>query len=378
MLAPALLFAVAAAYATDFPTGQILDDVKCQGDATESYALYLPKAYTPERAWPVIFAFDPGARGRNGVERYQAAAEQYGYIVAGSNNSRNGQDDNPAVAALSHDVIARFHIDPKRIYTAGMSGGARVAMGVAVSSPEKIAGVIASSATYPDGVRRRSLRFPVFATAGTEDFNHLEMRRLDRDLTTPHHLEIFDGGHVWLSSELALQAVEWMEIQAMKYGVKARDARELDRILGKRLLIAGDKRDKAAFLALQSIATDFEGLTDVAAVAARVKDLSEDKNIRDALRRDLDEDAREARMLDEVVAAEERLDTGDSHAEALIELRSRWRLLSEQSMAADDSVERRLARRVLGALSAGPRTRDRDYLDIIREYRAVRGGRAGD
>ena len=33
---------------------------------------------------------DPGARGRAIVETYQAAAEQYGYIVAGSNTSRNG------------------------------------------------------------------------------------------------------------------------------------------------------------------------------------------------------------------------------------------------------------------------------------------------
>ena len=38
----------------------------------------------------MILAFDAGDVGGGGVERYQAAAEQYGYIVAGSNNSRNG------------------------------------------------------------------------------------------------------------------------------------------------------------------------------------------------------------------------------------------------------------------------------------------------
>ena len=47
------------------------------------------------------------------------------------------------------------------------------------------------------------------------------MRLLDRALTSPHRLAIFDGGHVWLSSELAIEAVEWMELQAMKSGAQA-------------------------------------------------------------------------------------------------------------------------------------------------------------
>ena len=86
--------------------GAILDDVKCEADPSQSYALYVPSNYTPDRAWPVIFAFDPGARGHVPVERYQAAAETYGYIVAGSNNSRNGSwaGSNAAVQAMTTDI----------------------------------------------------------------------------------------------------------------------------------------------------------------------------------------------------------------------------------------------------------------------------------
>src|SRR3974390_2928293 len=150
MLALALAIAAAALAQNGGPrpaepaTGQVIADVKCANDATQSYALYLPTAYTAARAWPVIFPFDPAGRGQNGVDRYQAAAEQYGFIVAGSNNSRNGMPSGKAIESMSGDVIARFHIDPKRIYTAGMSGGSRVAMSVALSST-KVAGVIASS-----------------------------------------------------------------------------------------------------------------------------------------------------------------------------------------------------------------------------------------
>ena len=214
---PPLIAALFAAAVAGIPTGAIVENVRCEKDAEQGYALYLPAAYTGERAWPVILAFDPRARGRTPVERYQAAAEKYGYIVAGSNNSRNGswEVSMKAATAMAADVDARFRVDPKRVYTAGMSGGARVAMGLALGS-DLIAGVVASSAGYPDSRPRKTVPFVVFGTAGTEDFNYQEMRELDRTLNSPHRVAIFDGGHVWLSSELATEAVEWLELRWLR------------------------------------------------------------------------------------------------------------------------------------------------------------------
>jgi poly(3-hydroxybutyrate) depolymerase len=180
----ALLMATAAARGAELPTGQIVDSVECALDAAQHYALYLPSNYTPSRQWSVILAFDGGAHGRVPVERYQQAAEKYGYIVAGSLNSRNGpwEVSMNAAKAMTADVKARFSIDPKRVYTAGLSGGARVAMKIALES-RQIAGVFASSAGFPDEFIAR-VPFPVFGSAGTDDFNHLEMYQLDRRLTS--------------------------------------------------------------------------------------------------------------------------------------------------------------------------------------------------
>ena len=86
-------FLAMLAAAADLPRGETIPDVRCADDALQGYALYLPSCYTADREWPVIFAFDPGGRGLNPVERYKKAAEKYGYIVAGSNNSRNGSWD---------------------------------------------------------------------------------------------------------------------------------------------------------------------------------------------------------------------------------------------------------------------------------------------
>ena len=366
------LLAATTAFAQELPAGQVIDRVTCAADPSQSYALFVPANYTPSRPWPVIFAFDPGGRGRVPVERYQAAAERYGYIVVGSNNSRNGGMEFPRVlAALTNDVAARLALNPRRVYLAGMSGGARTALGVALASKE-IAGVIASSAGYPDSNIRKTLSFPLFATAGTEDFNHLEMRKLDRALTTPHRLVIFDGGHVWLSSELALQAVEWMELHAMKAELEPRDDAEIDRMLAARVAAAGTGSDKDTFRALQAIADDFQGLRDVSGFARRAAELGRDKTVRAALDAERDQDRREEAVLREIDVLAARLRSNDRPA-ALNQLRQQWMALSEAAKNPIDSMERQLARRVLAALAADGTT-DADYAKIIAEYRLGRRG----
>jgi len=365
------LFAGVTALAADLPAGEIIDRVTCAADPSQSYALFVPSDYTPSRTWPVIFAFDPGGRGRTPVERYQAAAERYGYIVVGSNNSRNGSTEiSRILAAMTNDVAQRLAVDPRRVYLAGMSGGARTALGIALASKD-IAGVIASSAGYPDDRVRKALAFPLFATAGTDDFNHLEMRRLDRELSTTHRLVIFTGGHVWLSSDLALQAVEWMELQSMKAGLKARDTGEIDRIFASRIAAVDTaKSDVDTFRAVRALAEDFQELRDVSTLAARASELGRDARVRAALQSERDEDRREENMLRDITSKAARLSSDDRLA-VLNHLRQQWRDLSAQAKNPADSTQRQLARRVLSALSADG-SNDADYAKIIAEYRLPR------
>src|SRR5882724_2675104 len=243
----------------DLPLGKIIDDVKCASDPSQSYALYLPSKYSPAKTWPVILAFSPMAKGRTPVERFEQAGEKFGYIVAASNNSRNGDQPSiqAAIRAMPTDVTARFSVDLKRVYTAGFSGGARVAMYVALSSG-KIAGVVACSAGFPDAQARKSAPFPIFGTAGTEDFNFTEMRRLDRALITAHRVLIFDGTHDWLPAALAFDAIEWFDLQAMKSGLRSRDEALIDRIFAARTARAASEPGE-----LKGLVADFEGLRDV-------------------------------------------------------------------------------------------------------------------
>jgi pimeloyl-ACP methyl ester carboxylesterase len=215
------------------------------------------------------------------------------------------------------DVVKRFSINPKRIYTAGLSGGARIAMKVALDSNE-IAGVIASSAGFPPGHRRSDLRFVLFGTAGTEDFNYLEMRQLDQELSSPHRVVIFEGGHAWLPSSLAVQAVEWLEFQASHPGTVDEPKRDVN-----------------------------------------------------AMSKDRQELEREAQIVAELNELQQGL-TDDSNARAsnLKELKDRLQAISRQANASADSPERRMARRILGGVFIDSRSvNDQEYQNFVDSLR---------
>ena len=359
--------------APDFPRGQIIDSVTCADDQTQSYALYLPSDYTPERPWNLLLAFHPGARGRAFAEKYQAAAEHFGYIVAASNNSRNGSWEvtTQAVRAMSRDVGRRFSVDAQRVYLTGHSGGARVAMEVALG-PNDIAGVIASSAGFPDAEPRRSVKFAVFGTAGTDDFNYLEMRRLDAALTSPHYLAVFEGGHTLPPDSVAAEALEWLELQAIRSGRRAEDRRLIDALFASRLQrIERATDDVAKLRLLQASITDFKGVHDVSALQANADKLVKDAAVKKALGDDRAALGTESRLLGEALEAESRLRDPDARNASLARLRGMLETWSREADATTASPQRSQARRLLGAIAAGAaqRVKDEEYQRLVEQYR---------
>jgi dienelactone hydrolase len=365
-----------AAAGQELPKGQIIDEVQCRDDASQRYALYVPSTFTLEREWPVIFAFDAGGRGRRGVERYQAAAEKYGYIVAGSNNARNGpvEESLSAAEAMIIDVGRRVAVDSKRMYTAGMSGGARIAMLMALDS-DLIAGVFASSAGFPDGRVQPVVRFPIFGSVGTDDFNYREMYALDRGVKTPHRVEVFDGGHTWLPVDVATNGVEWMEIQAMQSGVRARDQNLIDEIFAKRIArVEARATSLEKMRELKSIVADFENLKDVAKLAERAAALERQKDVEDGLKAERAEEDKERQTLAEISGLRDALASGGG--DAFSNLKARVLELAEQSKAARDSTDRRIARRVLATLIASSRSISHaEFQELMKQ---IRGPGAGD
>ncbi len=217
MLAVLLLAALPLAADEAFPLGQVIECLPSLRDPAQSCALYLPSGYVTGKRWPVLYAFDPRGRGAVPVRLFQEAAEKHGWIVVGSNNSRNGpwKDIYEAVWAVWEDTHARLRIDDTRVFAAGFSGGARVAAGLARILSIRPAGVIACGAGLAEWLEPADIAgIPWFGTAGKEDFNLKEMRGLERDLKrlgSPCQLRVFAGGHSWPPASLALEAADWLE-----------------------------------------------------------------------------------------------------------------------------------------------------------------------
>jgi len=162
-----------------------------------------------------------------------------------------------------------------------------------------------------------------------------------------------------------------MERQSWKAGLKGRNTAEIDRMFASRIASVDlTKGDVETFRAVRAVAEDFQGLRDVSTLAARATELGRDARVRAALQSERDEDRREENMLREIASMAARLTSADRPA-ALNQLRQQWRDLSGQAKNPADSTQRRLARRVLSALSADG-TNDADYAKIIAEYRLTR------
>ena len=236
--------------------GKVIRQVSCRADSEHHYALYLPSYFyqSGEEEWPVIYAFEAAGRGDLPVELFSEAAEKYGYIIAGSNISENGPWETILMAAemMITDVEARFKVDKARRYTAGFSGGARVAAALAIlyGTFEGVIGCGAGfSSNYPPNF---DMQFSYIGLIGNRDYNFQEMMLLDDKLSTfriDHYICEFPGSHEWPPALVLKDAVQWLHFKAMKndliwidYGMRE-DFYELQQSIIQNLLDEGRKYD---------------------------------------------------------------------------------------------------------------------------------------
>jgi tetratricopeptide (TPR) repeat protein len=293
-------------------TGKILPEVRCLAHPEGSYALYLPSGYSPQRRWPLIVSSDPGAHGTIPLELQKDAAERYGYVLAASNDSRNGpwKPRLEDTETMLRDVQARFAIDPRRVYFAGFSGGARFSSELALLC-KCSAGVLLSGAGFTPGLPPAADNtFPVFSTAGALDFNYKEVIPLQDTLAKegyPHWLRAFEGPHEWPPSDIMEEALAWFRIQEMKSGLEARDQSFIeaqfakDRARAESLEQSGDLLD--AWREYRQVTESFDSLADVTAVRAKAEALGREKAVRQAAKRERSDFGEERRISSGIMAS---------------------------------------------------------------------------
>lgn len=189
---------------------------------TLNYSYYLPNAYNGTDSLPVVFMLDPHANGKLPAEKYSAAANKYNYVIIASNNIKNGQsskESSKLFGSLIKETKSRFVIDENRLFVAGFSGGAKLAIAFAQELPN-IIGVAACGGSLPIPPDYTP-NFYFAGIVGNQDFNYLEANQtfavFDQqgfDYTSV----VFNGGHEWPPVESFEMALIGFNIYATKLG----------------------------------------------------------------------------------------------------------------------------------------------------------------
>ena len=372
--------------------GQTIPKVVCSGNPAQSYALYVPSGYSATNPSAIIYVFDPAARGAVAVEAIRRAAEQYGYIVAASNTSRNGStaSSSEAANAIFQDTHQRFAIDDRRIYMAGFSGGARVATQFALMCKTCIAGVIANGAGFPQSAAPKSnFGFAYFLAIGNADFNFGEMVELRSQLEQVHanyRIHVFEGSHEWAPDPAWQDALRWMNLQAMRSGALARDPKVIQQIFQEEQERARALESSGNVLPAErdyeSIARDFDGLTDVASLKARVSELKGSKAFKAGEKQERSELDQQARLTDRASSQIQGIATNNTDLTTYADIKRTMLSLKEDLSKAPNPpdshalvLKRALGQLVVQAYEAGEHNMEtRNYVAALAYFDLVAAG----
>jgi len=272
----------------EFENSKIYPSVACTADTNTTYALFLPPQYEEGKPSPLLILFDPSGRGLFPVNHFSSEAGKNGFILAGSNNSRNGMDFEQTTAIyrkMIADITKRFNIEKKAIYVSGFSGGSRVAGAVAITEAG-IAGVVGCGAGLPAINRNPAGPFSYLAVVGNQDFNYTEIRQLDAMLESAHyqhHLLVFDGIHQWPPKALLPDIFAWLRFDAMRQKAIPADRNEINQFIEKNDKISDELANDGQLPAQHAVFIKMlhylQGLIDLAPLQAEITRLASDKKI---------------------------------------------------------------------------------------------------
>lgn len=304
------------------PVGKVLDTVRCIKQPSQSYALYLPSYYDIDRRWPAVIIFEPAARGILAVNRFKKAAEELGYVLMASNNSRNGswKIALEAAEALLDEISDRYKVDEKRIYTSGFSGGSRVATSVAVITG-RVEGVIACGAglpNVPEYQPKNIHQFSYAALVGNRDMNyqeHIQVRNELNKIGLENNKMVFSGIHEWPPEDHIVLACHWLELRAHKKKLAENPYWDINRAVqihsgyADSLYAAGNR--VLAAEAYEQIIMDFNAIYDLRLIRTRYEEILDSKVYKKQLRAYEKRNDKERRHQSEIMEAfNEALDTG--------------------------------------------------------------------
>ena len=174
-----------------------------EGDTGVSYLAYFPTSYNTNNPPPLMLYFDPAAWAEFGMEKLQPSCEAAGWILVCPYVLSNTAvtNENVVESEIIWDVKKRIPHNRKRLYLAGLSGGAWRANFLAHELPGEFAGVLGFGGWigWYDDVNRYPDRLAVCTVNGVNDPDKIEQEPVDdwyytQTLVRVNHI-YWHGGH---------------------------------------------------------------------------------------------------------------------------------------------------------------------------------------
>ncbi|HEY0800895.1 MAG TPA: PHB depolymerase family esterase, partial [Steroidobacteraceae bacterium] len=119
----------------------------------EKFIVYVPSP-RPARGFALLVFVPPWQDARL-PPGWTAALDRYGVIFVSAARSGNNESvfdrREPLAILAAQNVVRRYAVDPERVYIGGFSGGARVALRLALAYPDVFHGAILNAGSDPIG-----------------------------------------------------------------------------------------------------------------------------------------------------------------------------------------------------------------------------------
>lgn len=200
------------------PAGKTISPVDktdcCMSDSENTYEVYIPQRNDATEKMPLLLILDAHGNGKFALNKFKHGANQYPSVLVASNLVKNGLVNyDVAIHALVEDVRRKYPMG-ETVFVAGFSGGARMALGYALT--HQVNGLILCGALAASN-QINAVHCPVISISGMDDFNFMETAQfLFQEQSTPDNLkiELTNASHSWPDSLMLANSFGFLQLSS--------------------------------------------------------------------------------------------------------------------------------------------------------------------
>ena len=185
---------------------------RCKLDSNNTYEVYIPERNNSVEKFPLLVIIDAHGSGKLALDKFKRGANQYPAILVASNLVKNGFGNHEeAIQTLIEDVRLKYPAG-ETVFMTGFSGGARMAMGYAMT--HQLNGLILCGA-LANANQIKALHCPVISISGMDDFNFIETAQyLFQEQLIPGNLkiELTNASHNWPDSLILTNTFGFLQL----------------------------------------------------------------------------------------------------------------------------------------------------------------------